>query len=232
MGFQRPVFGRRRSINAREYAQRGAEPNQRERQIIPESAWEGEAGDALTEAGLHPNSPENLRPTQETANAQFEEEFAKQKAFLEKVNSQLPEGTSVVAYAMLPWELWNGRFGELLAAQCKLWAPQAWNQMLLAADQRSSLVLDLPQHPGQYPDGLIEQVERLLDEAHAPIAGMMEKTRAEQSFGSEQVQAHDEALKELTQKVIAMSHYLGSVCIGEEAFARHKEVFGMNLGWY
>ncbi|MBV7259449.1 hypothetical protein [Erythrobacter crassostreae] len=229
---ERPAFGRRRTISARDIAEREAVVSEAPHRVIPEEVWEGEAGDALTEMGLHPDSPENQRPTQESANEKFEEEAAKQQAFLAQANAQMPEGVSVVAYAMLPWDLWNGRFGELLAMRCGLWAPQAWNQMLLAADEQSSVALGLPQHPGGYPEGLIEEIERLLDEAYAPIAGLMEKTRVQQNFGWQEVEAHDQAIQDLTQKIIAMSHYLGSMCIGEEAFNRHKEIFGMNIGWY
>lgn len=232
MGIEGTGFGRRRSLNAAALAEREAAVSPAPQRVIPEEVWEGEAGDALCEAGLHPDSPENQRPTQESADALFDEQFAKQQAFLEQVNAQLPEGASVVAYAMMPWELWNGRFGEVLAMRCGLWAPGAWNQMLLAADGHSAAVVGLPQHPGGYPQGLLEQIENLLDEAYAPIAGLIEKTHAQQGFGWNEVEAHQQALNELAQKVIAMSHYLGSMCIGEEAFAHHKQVFGMNVGWY
>ena len=232
MGFEQPTFGRRRSINAREIAQREANLSQPAQRIIPEEVWESDAGDFLNEMGLHPDSPENLRSTQETAGQKFEQELAKQHAFLAQANAQLPEGASVVCYAMLPWELWIGRFGELLAVKCSLWAPQAWNQLLLPADERSSAILGLPQHPGYYPEDLINEIERLLDEAYAPIAGLVAKSHAQQGFGWDEVNAHDQAIQELGRKIIMMSHYLGSMCIGEEVFNRHKEIFGMNVGWY
>lgn len=232
MGHEPQTFGRRRVINARELAEREAGVSQAPQRIIPEEVWEGEAGDTLTEMGVHPDSPINQRPTQESANARFDEELAKQRAFIEEANAHLPQGVRVVPYAMLPWELWNGRFGELLVIRCALRAPGAWNQMLLAEDAHSSQVLGLPQHPGSYPDGLIAQIENLLEEAYAPIAGMFEKVHAEQNVGWDQVQAHEEAINDLTKKVIGLSHYLGSMCLGEEVFAHHKQLFGMNVGWY
>ncbi len=232
MGFERPAFGRRRTLNARALAEREAIVSEAPQRVFPDEVWESEAGDILRENGAHPDSEFNQRPTQESANARFEEEFAKQRAFIEQVNAQLPAGAKVAPYAMLPWELWDGRFGELLAMRCALWAPGAWNQMLLAEDAHSSAVLGLPEHPGGYPDGLIDEIERLLDEAYAPIAGMMEKVHSEQRFGLNEVEAHGEAINDLMRKIITMSHYLGSMCIGEEAWERHKEVFGMNVGWY
>lgn len=232
MGFERPTFGRRRAINARELAEREAQVSEAPERVLPDEVWDTEAGDTLRENGIHPETEINQRPTQESANARFEEEFAKQRAFLDQVNAQLPEGAKVVPYAMLPWELWNGRFGEMLAMRCALWAPGAWNQMLLAEDAQSSAILGLPQHPGGYPEGLMEEIERLLEEAHAPIAGLIEKTQVEQSVNWDQINAYDDAYQDLTRKVIMMSHYLGSMCIGEEAWEHHKDIFGMNVGWY
>ncbi len=232
MGFERPAFGRRRSINAKELAERQAIKSEAPQRVFPDEVWDTEAGDTLRENGIHPESEINQRPTQESANARFEEEYAKQRAYVEHVNAQLPQGAKVAPYAMLPWELWNGRFGEMLAMRCALWAPGAWNQMLLAEDEHSSAILGLPVHPGAYPDGLMEEIERLLEEAHAPIAGLIEKTQVEQSVSWDQINACDEAYQDLMRKVIMMSHYLGSMCIGEEAWARHTEVFGTNVGWY
>ncbi len=232
MGFERPAFGRKRAINAKELAEREAVVSEVPQRVFPDEIWETEAGETLRENGIDPESEINQRPTQESADARFEEEFSKQRAFIDQVNTQLPEGAKVAPYAMLPWELWNGRFGEVLAMRCALWAPGAWNQMLLADDEHSSAVLGLPQHPGAYPDGLIDEIERLLDEAYAPIAGLMEKVHVEQNFGWNEVNAHGEAYEDLMRKVITMSHYLGSMCIGEAAWERHKEIFGTNIGWY
>ncbi len=231
MTIHRPVFGRKPSSVAPRLAPHAVANDAPAKRILPEELWDGPAGDTLREAGLEPDSPANHRPTQADADARQREEIEWQYGFLAKVNSQLPVGTSVVAYAMLPWELWNGPFGEMLAVTCDLWPTQAWNTMLLAADQRSSFVLDVPEHPGGYPANLIPDLERLLGELREGMDGAMARAKDAPTLDWEGVQAWEAERQAMIPKIIAMSHYVGQMCLGDEAFARHKRMFAATLGW-
>ncbi|QUL36457.1 hypothetical protein [Erythrobacter sp. JK5] len=230
MTIHRPVFGRKVTPSNASPAQAPANDPGGKR-ILPEELWEGDTGDMLRELGFHPGDPQNFAPTQESADALQDEQIALQSEFLERVNAQLPAGTSVAAYAMLPWELWNTQYGHMLAVNCGLWPQQAWNTMLLAADERSSYVLDLPEHPGGYPDGLIPQLESLLGELREDMDAQMDQIKTSQNLTWDGVQSWDHAAKAMIPKIIAMSHYVGQMCIGEAAFARHKQLFGATLGW-
>lgn len=231
MTIHRPVFGRKASSVPPRVVPHAVANDAPAKRILPAELWDGPAGDTLREAGLEPDSPANHRPTQADADARQREEIEWQRGFLAKVNSQLPTGTSVVAYAMLPWELWNGPYGEMLAVTCNLWPTQAWNTMLLAEDQRSSFVLDLAEHPGGYPDGLIPQLERLLGELREEMDAEMAKAKAASSLTWNAVDAWDKARAAMIPNIMAMSHYVGQMCMGEEAYARHKQLFGPTLGW-
>lgn len=231
MTIHRPVFGRKASSAPPRVVPHAVANDVPAKRILPEELWDGPAGDTLREAGLEPDSPANHRPTQADADARQHEEIEWQRGFLIKVNSQMPAGTSVVAYAMLPWELWNGPFGEMLAVTCDLWPTQTWNTMLLAADHRSSLVLDVPEHPGRYPANLIPDLERLLGELRVGMDAEMAKAKAAASLSWNDVQAWEAARVAMIPKIVAMSHYVGQMCIGEEGFARHKRMFAETLGW-
>lgn len=235
MTIHRPSFGRRTTA----FGRRPVPPVRAEevandapaKRILPEELWDGPHGDTLREAGLNPDDPANHKPTQADADAIQSEQIELQRQFLETVNAQLPDGTRVVAYAMLPWELWNTRYGHMLVQNCGLHPQQPWNTMLLAADQRASVVLDLPEHPGGYPADLLPQLERLLGELQQEMNVEIEAFRATGSTSWDSVMAWHEAWKAAVPKIIAMSHYVGQMCVGEQAFARHKKLFGATLGW-
>lgn len=231
MTIHRPVFGRKQSIAAPRIVPHAVANDAPAKRILPEELWDGPAGDSLREAGLEPDSPANHRMTQADADARQREEIEWQRGFLMKVNSQLPSGTAVVAYAMLPWDLWNGPFGEMLSVTCGLWPTQAWNTMLLAEDQRSSFVLDLPEHPGAYPANLIADLERLLEELREGMDAEMARAKASPTLTFNAVEAWEAKRQAMIPKIIAMSHYVGQMCLGDEAFARHKRTFGATLGW-
>ena len=231
MTIHRPVFGRKQSIPAPRVSLHAVANDAPAKRILPEELWDGPAGDTLREAGLEPDSPANHRMTQADADVRQREEMERQRGFLAKVNSQLPSGTAVVAYAMLPWDLWNGPFGEMLSVTCGLWPTQTWNTMLLAEDQRSSVVLDLPEHPGGYPANLIPDLERLLDELHEGMDAEMARAKASPTLTFDAIEAWEAKRQAMIPKIIAMSHYVGQMCLGDEAFARHKRKFGATLGW-
>ncbi len=231
MTIHRPVFGRKPSSVAPRVVPHAVANDAPAKRILPEELWDGPAGDTLRKAGLEPDSPANHRMTQADADARQREEIEWQRGFLAKVNSQLPSGTSVVAYAMLPWDLWNGPFGEMLSVTCGLWPTQTWNTMLLAEDERSSFVLDLPEHPGAYPANLIPDLERLLEELREGMDAEMARAEASPTLTFDAVEAWEAKRQAMIPKIIAMSHYVGQMCLGDDAFARHKRKFGPTLGW-
>lgn len=235
MTFHRPIFGRKLGgfgqgtpTPVAPHAVANDAPAKR---ILPEDLWDGPASDTLRQMGLNPDSPANHKPTQADADASQREEIEWQRGFLAKVNAQMPSDTSVVAFAMLPWELWNGPYGHMLAVTCGLRPTQAWNTMLLAADARSSSVLGLPEHPGGYPSDLIPQLERLLDELHTDMDAEMTRAKASANLTFDAITAWDEVRVAMIPKIIAMSHYVGQICLGEEVFDRHKQLFAATLGW-
>lgn len=236
MTIHRPVFGRKPTS----FGQRAAAPpaaaqpsvsDAAAQRILPADLWDGPAGDSLRELGMEPDSPANQRMTQEQADALQREQIELQRQFLERVNGQMPAGTVLVAYAMLPWSLWNGPYGHMLAVTCGLWPQQEWNTMLLAADQRSSAVLGLPEHPGGYPGDLMPQLEALLGELREGMDAEMARAKAAPGLTWDAVEAWESARAAMIPNIIAMSHYVGQACIGEEGFARHKQLFAKTLGW-
>jgi|GEM_PF-3047996 len=236
MTIHRPVFGRKQTgagpqrVGPRA-APHGVGGDAQAKRILPEEVWDGPAGDTLREMGMHPDSPANQRMTPERADALQQEEIEVQRQFLERVNAQFPAGTTVCAYAMLPWALWNGPHGHMLAVTCGLWPQQPWNTLLLAADQRSSFVLGLPQHPGGYPADLIPQLERLLGELRGEMDAELARAKAAASLTWDAVAAWDAARAAMAPQIMAMAHYVGQLCVGEEAFDRHRQMFARTLGW-
>jgi hypothetical protein len=225
MTIHRPVFGRKQtgsSVPANDAAAK---------RILPADVWDGPAGETLRTMGMEPDSPANQRMTQERADALQDEQIALQRQFLDRVNGQMPAGTRVCAYAMLPWALWNGPFGHMLAVTCGLWPQQPWNTLLLADDQRASAVLGLPEHPGGYPSDLIPQLERMLGELREGMDAEMARAKAAPELDWNAIESWDKARAAMIPQIIALAHYVGQMCIGEAAYERHKEMFATTLGW-
>lgn len=199
--------------------------------IIPKSIFEGEHGAFLKELGFSPDDASNMMPTQESVQAKHDEYFAEQTRFVDKINSQLPPGTSVAPYAMLPWDVWKGEFGQMLMVTCEYYPTQPWNTMLLAEDQRSSFVLDIPEHPGCYPPNLVPSAEKHLAEFRDQLDAARTYTDRSMAAGEMDMKVFDAAVEKVKSHVLAMANTFASISLGEDVYDRHLELFGRTLGW-
>ncbi|MEL7189760.1 MAG: hypothetical protein AAGK17_09445, partial [Pseudomonadota bacterium] len=158
MTLERPVFGRKKPKNSS--VDRGKTNTLSSGSRIPDNerifdAQTFEEYPFLEGLGFSPDDPSNQKPTPHTTRASIDAAYAEQISFLEGVNSQLPPGTHVAPYAMIPSEVWDGPFGAYLVGACDFMPAHPLNTMLLPADQRSSFVLDLIERPQGYPSGLV-----------------------------------------------------------------------------
>lgn len=230
MTIQRPVFGRKRSSATSVPRHPGPDDDGISR-IIPKSVWDGPSGDFLRELGKSPDDASNMMPTKDLVQARHDAAFAQQTQFVDRVNSQLPEGTSVGPYAMIPWSVWQTEFGQMLMVNCEFYPTQPWNTMLLPDDERSSFVLDLPVHPGAYPPTLQPAIERYLAEFREELDAARAYTDESFASGEMDLKVFGEALDKLKSNVIAMAHSMTSITFGEEVYDRHLRMFGETLGW-
>ncbi|APE29172.1 hypothetical protein BMF35_a2343 [Aurantiacibacter gangjinensis] len=174
---------------------------------------------------------DNMMPTQDLVQARHDAALAQQTSFVERINGQLPKGTTVAPYAMLPWTLWHGQFGQLLMVNCEYYPAQPWNTMLLAADERSSFVLDLPVHPGAYPANLVPSAEKHLAEFQEELSAAKDYTDRSMQTGEMDVTVFGKALDDVRRNVLAMANTFAAISLGDDVYERHLAMFGKALGW-
>jgi hypothetical protein len=70
-----------------------------------------------------------------------------QQRLVTQVNAQQPPGCHVMAYSILPIDLFVGEVGRFLMMACAFYAYAPFNTMLLPATPAGAAQLQLPQHP-------------------------------------------------------------------------------------
>lgn len=185
----------------------------------------------LRQLGFDPDDAENMMLTPELARARSDAAFEQQKAFVARVESQLPDGCELAAYAMLPWDMWNRRHGKLLAGTCGFYPTQPWNTMLLAGNQRTSFVLDIPEHPGGYPGGMIEKAEELLDDLAEKLEAVMIRTGQAIAAGRTDMSEFADTRDDIQRRVPMLANAMAELTLGEDTYWRHLNLFGRTLDW-
>lgn len=200
--------------------------------VIPKEIWDGPQGDFLREIGASPDDPSNLRLTQDAVEARFDELRKNQDAFVASVNKQLPDGVTVIPWAMIPWSVWNQQHAEFLLRVCELYPAGPWNMMLMPEDERSAMVLGLPQHLHGIPAGLEDNANHVIGQIRGRYTEVDRRVGAALAEGDlARLEEHEKAKQEAAASVCGLAHYAGSQTYGEDAYKRHHEMFGGMLGW-
>ena len=200
--------------------------------LIPKEIWDGPQGNFLRNIGMTPDDPSNLAPTPHLMQARADAAKADQDRFLTRVNAGLPEGVSVVPWAMIPWTCWQGPSAAFLMIVCEYFPAQQWNTFLLAENERSAFVLQLPLHPGVYPAGLESGANENLAAFHAEFSKAHDGVDKRMQAGDiEALEDHRKAARMAQGKVVAMANAFASIAFGEKVYDHHLELFGRTLGW-
>jgi hypothetical protein len=196
--------------------------------VIPKAIWDGPNGAMLRRYGFLPDDPANLALTPERASALEEAELARMNALVAKVNAHIP-GVTVLPWAMIPWAVWKGLNAELLM-KADFFPSSPWNNMLLAADAKSSAFLGLPQHPRRPMPELDQNLTRLIDELRDEFRDEMDSYQEALSRGDFSFLDRFEKLRKARfQKLFALTRYVANLVFGEAVCARHDELFGIGL---
>lgn len=198
--------------------------------IIPKEIFDGEMGDVLRQCGMSPDDPSNMMATPELMQARADAVKATQDKLVATANAQLPSGTTVIPWALIPWSVWGREPARFLMVTCELFPASHWNTMLLPADERSARVLDLPRHPQAAVEGVEDAAVRLLGELEGEFMAEHQKVGEGLARGDTSVLSGVmETRNAFTGQVVGLARYLGSAVFGEKAWKRHDDVFGQFL---
>lgn len=212
---------------ARGYAPAGADPDGVTR-IIPKSVWDGPYGAELRRLGFLPDDPLNLALTPQRMRAMEDAAIDRMEALVAKVNAHVP-GVAVVPWAMMPWAVWKDSNAEFLMKANYL-PSSPWNNMLLAADAKSSAFLGLPEHPRVAMPEIDENVARLVGELRTEFHTQIDKGLAAISRGDfSRLQDLEKLKTDRFQKLFILTRHVANMVVGEAACARHDELFGPGL---
>jgi hypothetical protein len=199
--------------------------------VLPSSLWNGPNGDFLRQVTNGPDDLNNVIKTSQDIDAEFTRRHQHLDALTGSINAALPTGCAVVPWAMLPWSVWSGEHAEFLLRK-NLFQVDAWNTMMLPADEQSAHILKLPQHLRGVPNGLDEGASRLIGEVRAELAKAHEVVATALAHGVlPDFSAYQHATEKAEGSVRGIAHYLGTAVYGDEAYAVHRQQFGSALGW-
>ena len=229
-GRRAPLFGQRKPTGGIP-PHPGPDPDG-VRRVIPMAVWDGPHGETLRQLGFTPDDPSNLMATPELMQARADAAKAEQDRFLERINSQLPEGVGVIPWAMIPWSLWSGPRAPFLLVVCKVFPTQPWNTFLMPQDERSAAVLGLPPHPRAPAGGLDEACTRLIGEVQEEYWSVFRPVEEAMAAGDmSKLSQLDEARGKACGDICGIAHALTGKLFGEDVYHRHHELFGASLGW-
>lgn len=198
--------------------------------IIPKEIFDGKMGDLLRQCGMSPDDPSNMMATPELMQARADAVKATQDKLVAAANAQLPSGTTVIPWALIPWSVWGREPARFLMVTCEFFPASHWNTMLLPADEHSALVLGLPQHPRAAAEGVEDAAVRLLGELEEEFMVAHNKVGEGLARGDTSVlDGVMDTRNAFTGQVVGLAHYLGSAVFGEPVWKRHDEVFGQFL---
>ena len=225
------VFGKLRStqVGSSAASPPGADG---QRRLIPQAVFDGANGDFLREIGVSADDSSNLMLTQEAVNARAEQSHALLNAHIADINTGLPGGARVAAYAMLPWAMWQRRHAAMLMVTCGFYPTQFWNTFLLPEDANSAALLGLPQHPRIYPDRLHDALDQAFDsfatDFHQGQEQIQKAVLAGRTGAFGQV---DSVTQELKLNIVAIAHESVRATFGEAIYENHRKLFAYKLGW-
>ncbi len=199
------------------------------KRMFPRSGKRGAAADPPHPG---PDDAPGIVPAPESVRAHIAEMRAQREEFLAALNEEMPKRVTLVPWAMLPWKIWNGPHGRFLAVSCELYPVGPWNTMLLPDDDDGASALNLPKHLGDVPPGLEAAVNDLIGEVREDFAEVHESAGAATALAD--TPAHDElaATRDAARaKLGGLAGVMGARVYGEDAYARHRELFGKKLGW-
>jgi len=178
--------------------------------------------------GFLPDDPANLSLTPQRMRALEDAAADRMNALVAKVNAHIAEVT-VIPWAVIPWSVWKDE-NALFLMKLDFLPCSFWNNMLLAADARSSNFLGLPQHPRAALPGLHENVTQLIDDLRSETRDELAGGMAAISRGNFSVLERFAKFKnDQFQKLFALTRYIQKDVYGEEVCARHDELFGIGL---
>ena len=149
-------------------------------------------------------------------------------ALVAKVNAHIPD-VAVIPWAVIPWSVWEDQ-NALFLMKFDFLPCSPWNNMLLAADAKTSNFLGLPQHPRAAVPGLHENLTRMIDELRGETRDELDSGMAAISRGDFSVLGRFAKFKnDQFQKLFALTRYVQNDVYGEEVCARHDELFGIGL---
>ncbi|MGE0741813.1 MAG: hypothetical protein AB7O98_10765 [Hyphomonadaceae bacterium] len=195
-------FGKRPSTQQQTLAPPHVDPHGR-RKVFPDDVWQGQTGELLRTLGMSPDDESNLVPNASSINAGIDaSRRAHETAHAEaqqRVESVLP-GARLRPFFLVPDPIWNSPAGVFLMTSLELFPYDAWNVIYLAADERTSAVLDIAIHPNGDIPTFVEASRRFMIDAQAQMKRAHDEAGQTHEFGK-----YQEAREDVRERVKALA---------------------------
>jgi hypothetical protein len=167
-------FGRRSTPNADKY-------------IVPPKLWaDPENAEFFARIGAKPNDPDNLRVTPDDVARMIDEGRKTVDERIRQMQAKaLAEGHDDIhlgSFWLIQDNCWNGEVGKFLLYDLRLNPYDEWNTVI-AGDERTASLLDIPIHPGGVVPHLAETGETILLALRDKLRAAHEEVQRTHEFG-------------------------------------------------
>ena len=155
-----------------------------------------------------------------------------QRRCTEEINAQLPIGSRVMAWPLIPTAVWERENATFMMIACDFFSASAANTLLLPVSGMGGAQLKLPQHPLYADQSLVREAKLKVSRLQTSFAAEHYRVRDALARGEYSVLDQGFARK---QKYIdalkALALELGNLAFGKTAMANNKELFQAALNY-
>ena len=138
--------------------------------VLPSELWQGDIGQALRDAGMHPDDPKNIVTFANAVDARLAQARVALELNVDMKNTEIQRahpGCSLAPMYIFTEMVWKGPHSQFLLETLELTPYDEWNVPLVAADQTSAEALKLPRiYTNEMPQ-LQESINDLLGQIKA-----------------------------------------------------------------
>jgi hypothetical protein len=150
----------------------------------------------------------------------------RQQLLVSQINRSLKPGCHVLAWNILPLDLFQGEIGRFLMIACDFHAYGPGNTMLLPAMPAGSQELSLPRHPLVASDAYKADAQRRISLLRTKVSeGHKRASLALQQGDLSQLFLRTEQQQSYRQELLDITRNLATALFGKQALASHEEQF-------
>ena len=155
-----------------------------------------------------------------------------QRRCVDSINLKQPFGCHVMAWSLIPTEVWEGCNATFMMMVCDFFSASAANTFLMPTSRKGVEHLQLPQHLYNTPSALIRDAKVKISALQAAFAQEHQVVCEAMLRGDMSVLSNRAARKQkYTSDVHVLAKEIGILTFGQAAWAQHQKLFALLVNY-